>query len=208
MFEQSINAFIPLVYEHRFWGYAFLFLGMVLEGEVFLVVSAMLARLGAFDFGEVLAVAFVGVMVGDVFWYGVGIVMTRVEQGRFSLAKTAEKTVLMFFPQFHQKPFFSIFFSKFIYGVNHAALVFSGIVRLKFSIFMKAEFVASLFWVAIYAVAGYLFGYAAVAVTKKAGLFALLAFIFVLGFVLLERWLGNYVRKQEAMEDKNENNNA
>jgi membrane protein DedA with SNARE-associated domain len=207
MFAQSITHFIPLVYEHRFWGYVVLFLGMVLEGEIFLVVSAMLARAHAFDFGEVLWVSFAGIMVGDVFWYGVGIVLSRYH-GRFSLAKTAEKTVLMFFPNFNRKPFFSIFFSKFIYGVNHAALVFSGIVRLKFSLFMKAEFIASFFWVAIYAVAGYMFGEAALAVTHEVSRLALLAVVFVVGFVLLERWIGKYVEQQEIKKYKDEDSNS
>lgn len=204
MLEHSINAFIPFVYDHRSWGYVLLFLGMVLEGEVFLVVSAMLARLHAFDFGEVLWVAFAGVMVGDIFWYAVGIILSRIDHGHFSLAKTAEKTVLIFFPRFRKKPFVSIFFSKFIYGVNHAALVFSGIIRLDFSLFMQAELVASFFWVAIYSVAGYMFGHAALAVTHQVTRFTLLALLFVVGFVLLERWLGNYVRQQEIKIHKDE----
>ena len=117
MFQQSISAFIPFVYDHRAWGYVILFLGMILEGEVFLIVSAMLGRLHAFDFGEVLWVSFAGILVGDIFWYEVGVILSRFK-GRFSLAKTAEKTVLMFFPQFNKRPFPSIFFSKFIYGVK------------------------------------------------------------------------------------------
>lgn len=206
MFEQSINSFVPFVYDHRAWGYVILFLGMVLEGEVFLVVSAMLARLNAFDFGEVVLVSFAGVMLGDMLWYWIGIILSRYN-GRYSLAKTAERTVLRIFPQFQKKPFISIFFAKFIYGINHASLVFSGIVRLDFSLFMKAELVASFFWVAIYSVAGYLFGHAALAVTHRVTRFALLGFVFVLGFVLLERWLGGYIR-QQGSRNNNEDSNA
>lgn len=207
MFENSINAFIPFVYEHRFWGYFILFVGMVLEGEVFLIVSAMLARLHAFDFGDVLWVSFAGIMLGDVLWYGFGILLLRFDKHPF-LAETAEKTVLMFFPNFRRKPFQSIFFSKFIYGVNHASLVFSGIQRLKFSLFMKAELVASFMWVALYSVAGYMFGYAALAITHKIERFTMLAVAFVVGFVLLERWVRNYVARQELKKHKDENHNA
>lgn len=207
MFGQSINTFIPFVQDHRTWGYVLLFLGMVLEGEVFLIVSGMLARLGAFSFGEVLWVALAGVMVGDVFWYGVGVVLSRFD-GRVPLTKAAERSVLMFFPNFRTKPFFSILFSKFIYGVNHAALVFSGVLRLDFPLFLRAEFLASFVWVAIYGVAGYMFGHAALAVTNKVTRFALLALAFMVGFILLERWITNYYARQEAKRIKRENCNS
>lgn len=207
MFEHSITYFTHIVQEHRTWGYLLLFLGMVLEGEVFLIASAMLARIGAFDFAEVISIAFAGVMIGDVFWYWVGILLARFN-GRFRVVHTAEKTVLLFLPSFHRKPFLSILLSKFIYGINHATLIFSGATRLKFSLFFQAELLSSTVWVAIYAIAGYLFGNAAVAVTRKASHFALLAVVFVVGFMLLERWLSNYYGKYEAKELEIEDHHA
>lgn len=206
MFAPSINAFVLFVQDHRFWGYVLLFVGMVLEGEVFLIVSAMLARIHAFEFGDVLWVSFLGIMVGDVLWYAVGILISRLDENSF-LPNTATKTVLMFFPNFRRKPFLSILFSKFIYGVNHAALVFSGMIRLRFSLFMQAELIASFVWVAIYAVAGYMFGYAALAVTHQIERFALLALAFVVGFVMLERWVRIYVENQR-LKKHNEDHNA
>ncbi len=207
MFESSITNFTHVVQEHRTWGYMLLFFGMVLEGEVFLIISAMLARLGAFDFAEVISVAFAGVMVGDVFWYWVGMILARFD-GRIKIIAFAERTVHLFFPNFQRKPFFSILLSKFIYGINHATLVFSGATRLKFSLFFHAELLSSMVWVAIYAVAGYLFGNAAIAVTRKASHFALLAVVFVVGFMLLEKWLTNYYEQHEVRERENENRNA
>ena len=201
MFEQSINAFIPFVQDHKTWGYVLLFLGMVLEGEVFLIVSAMLARIHAFDFAEVVTIAFAGVMVGDVFWYWVGVLLSKFN-GRIKITHAAERTVKMVFPNFQKRPFLSILISKFIYGVNHATLVFSGVTRLDFKLFINAELLASVVWVAIYSIAGYLFGNAAIAVTQKATRFALLALVFVIGFILLERWLSNYYERQERKELK------
>lgn len=201
MFEQSVNSFIPFVQDHRTWGYVLLFLGMVLEGEVFLIVAGMLARLKAFDFAEVVWVALAGVIVGDVLWYGIGVLLSRFD-GRISITKTAEKTVYMVFPKFLKKPFLSILLSKFIYGVNHATLVFSGMVKLNFRVFFQAEVLASFVWVAIYAVAGYMFGHAAIAVTHKAARFALLALAFVVGFILLERWMSFYYERQESKRNE------
>lgn len=207
MFEQSIDTFIPFVQDHRFWGYTILFLAMVVEGEVFLIVSGMLAHLHALDFGDILWVAFLGVTIGDVFWYGFGILLSRKKSLAF-LARTAEKTVLVLLPRFREKPFHSIFLSKFIYGANHATLLISGFLRVQFSLFIKAEMMASCIWISLYSVAGFMFGHVALAVTKKISRLALLAAVFVIGFILLERWASKYYEQRELEEfGKQEENN-
>lgn len=205
MLEQSIDVFIGLVQDHRFLGYGILFLAMVIEGEMFLIIAGMLARLGAFDFGDVLWISFAGVMVGDVFWYALGMFFSRRGRvSRFSLA--AEKSVSYLLPEFRKKPFRSIFLSKFIYGANHATLVLSGVLRVKFSLFLKAELVASFVWVAIFSVVGFMFGQVALSVTNKISQFALAALVFVVMFILIQRYVGkNYTKKQN---EENENNNS
>lgn len=202
MLERSIDFFIPLIQGHYFWAYGALFLAMLIEGEVFLIVAGTLASLHALDFGDVLWVAFVGVLLGDAFWYVFGMFIAWTEKLAF-LSRWAEKSVLIFLPRFREKPFLSIFLSKFIYGVNHAVLVLSGILRVPFSLFMKAEAVASFVWVATYAVAGYMFGHAAVVFTRKASYFALLIVVFVVAFILLQKLATSYYdrNKQQEFED-------
>lgn len=207
MIEQSIDAFIPFAQDHRFWGYVILFFAMIVEGEILLIVAGMLARLKALDLGDVLWISFAGVMIGDVLWYGLGILTAR--SGRFAyLANYAEKSVYKFLPNFRERPFRSILLSKFIYGANHATLILSGIMRVKFSVFVKAEAYASFVWVAVYAVAGFMFGHAALAMTHKALRFVLITAVFVIGFVLLQRWASKYYEQRELEElGKQEENN-
>lgn len=204
MTEQSIDVFIQLVQDHRVWGYTILFFAMVVEGEMILIVAGMLARLKALDFGDVLWISFAGVMVGDALWYGLGILTTHSKKLAF-LAHHAEKSVHIFLPHFRTKPFRSIFLSKFIYGANHATLILSGIMRVKFPVFIRAEAYASFVWVAIYAVAGYMFGHAALAVTHKALRFALIALIFMVGFILIQRWASKYYEQKELEENNSSN---
>ncbi|MEK7568539.1 MAG: VTT domain-containing protein [Patescibacteria group bacterium] len=196
MLEQSIDFFIPLVQDHRFLAYGALFVAMLIEGEAFLIIAGMLASLRALDFGDVLWVAFVGVLLGDAFWYVFGMFIARMEKLAY-IARFAEKSVFYFLPRFREKPFLSIFLSKFIYGVNHAVLVLSGVLRISFPLFMKAEAIASFAWVAIYAVAGYMFGHAAVVFTRKASHFVLLIVVFVVGFILLQKLITSYYERLE-----------
>lgn len=202
MHEQSIYIFTHFVQNHRVWGYVILFLAMIVEGEVLLIVAGMLARLKAFDLGDVLWISFAGVMIGDALWYGLGILTSRSQ--RFArVARYAETSVHTFLPNFRARPFRSILLSKFIYGANHATLILSGIMHVRFSIFIKAEAYASFAWVAIYAVAGFMFGHAALAMTHKAVRFALITLVFVVGFILIQRWAGKYYEKRELEESVN-----
>lgn len=204
MLEQSIDVFIQLVQDHRFWGYTILFVAMIVEGEVFLIIAGMLARLGAFDFGDVLWISFTGVMLGDVFWYALGMFFSR--HGKISyFARAAEKSVLFLLPNFRKKPFRSIFLSKFIYGANHATLVLSGVMRVKFLLFMRAESVASFVWVAIFAVVGFMFGQVALSVTHKISQFALIALVFVIGFILIQRYASKIYEQKEQEESEDSN---
>lgn len=204
MYEQSIDIVTTFVQDHRFWGYTILFFAMIIEGEVVLIVAGMLARLKALDLGDVLWISFVGVMIGDLLWYFLGIVIWR--SGKLvRISRYAEKTVHSLLPLFREKPFSSILLSKFIYGANHATLILSGIVRVKFPVFIKAEAYASFMWVAIYAVAGFMFGHATIAVTHKALRFALITLVFVVGFILIQRWASKYYEQKE-LEDSSRSN--
>lgn len=54
------------------YGYGFIFLGTIFEGELVLLTAGFLAFLGVFNLWLVIIVAFFGASVGDNFWYHVG----------------------------------------------------------------------------------------------------------------------------------------
>ena len=182
---EHITAFVEI---HRYTGYLILFFAMMLEGEFFLIVAGMLASLKAFDIGDTFFISLIGVLIGDVLWYGLGNAL----QGKvyaMKLLRHAEKSVLFFLPRFRERPFKSIFFSKFIYGVNHATLIMSGVLRVKFRLFMKAEVLASFAWVVLFLTAGYFFGSAAIWFSHRATRFILIVVLFMVVFVLLRKIL-------------------
>ena len=118
----------------------------------------------------------------------------------------AERAIAYFLPRFRERPFKSIFFSKFIYGANRATVIMSGVLKVKVELFLRAEFLASIAWVSLYLAIGYFFGYAAVHITKNASRFALLIVIFVVAFILLQKLLTLYYerRKHQKLEkDRN-----
>lgn len=205
MLEQSIDVFIQLVQNHRFWGYAILFIAMIFEGEVFLIVAGILATLEAFDIGDVLWISFVGVILGNSSWYYLG---TKLKDAGLSkrMIRWAERAITFFLPRFRERPFKSIFFSKFIYGANRATVIMSGVLHIPFKLFFKAEFLASILWVTLYVSVGYFFGFAAINITHNASRFALIAVIFVVAFILIQRLIAGHYERIEHKKLEKDNN--
>ena len=201
----TIEHIVSFVEIHRYTGYFILFFAMVLEGEIFLIIAGMLANLEAFDIGDVFFISLLGVILGNMVWYYLGSVLKNKSFARRMIG-WAERAIAYFLPRFRERPFKSIFFSKFIYGANRATVIMSGVLKVKFELFLRAEFLASIAWVSLYLAIGYFFGYAAVHITKNASRFALLIVIFVVAFILLQKLLTLYYdrRKHQKLEkDRN-----
>ncbi|MBI3634219.1 MAG: VTT domain-containing protein [Candidatus Yonathbacteria bacterium] len=198
----TIEHIVPFLLLHQNIGYILLFFMMVLEGEIFLIIAATLVHLKAFDIGVVFLVSLSGVIVGNIAWYHLGsFIGTRGFAKR--MVSRAEKTILYFLPHFRERPFNSIFISKFIYGVNHAVVIVAGVLKIKFSLFLEAETLASIAWVILQMSVGYFFGYAAINITHNVSRFVLIIGVFVIAFILLHKFsIEFYERRKHQVTQK------
>lgn len=189
-FEQLISFFEA----HSLAAYVVLFLCMVIEGEALLILAGVLAQMGALSFPLVLTVALSGVLVGDVLWYGLGILLRHdnLPKSVVSILRLAERVVARFYPQFAERPAPALIFGKFIYGTNHATLVLSGYKKIRFLLFAKIETFASVLWVLVFAFLGYFMGYAALQFTHRISLALLLVLVFIVSFISLQRFISFY----------------
>jgi membrane protein DedA with SNARE-associated domain len=201
----TIEHIISFVEIHRYTGYFILFFAMLLEGEIFLIIAGMLANLDAFDIGDVFWISLLGVILGNMLWYYLGFVLKDKSLARQVIA-WAENAMTYFLPRFRERPFKSIFFSKFIYGANRATVIMSGVLKVKFELFLRAEFFASVLWVSLYLAVGHFFGYAAVHITRNASRFALLIVVFVVAFILLQKLLTLYYERREHQKLEKDSN--
>lgn len=197
-----IQNLVTIVETHRYLGYVILYFAMVIEGEVFLIIAGTLAQLHVLNVGYTFFVALAGVLTGDSLWYFLGVELKKKKFARNAILK-AEKTVTLLLPHFKARPFNSIFLSKFIYGANHATLIVSGALGVAYQTFFEAEFIASLLWTISFISLGYFFGATAIKIAHNATHFILFLALFVIGFILLQRFLA-YRYKQHRYE-KNSN---
>lgn len=137
-------------------GYLLIFVGMIFEGDLFLFAAAFLAQQGFFDLGAIALVVFGGVILGDIFWYWVGLQVGRTSA---RIQHWIERLVRRFDGHLTDRQFRTILISKFTYGFHHALLVRIGMMRLDLSNFIRNDILATIVWVAVVGGAGYFSGF-------------------------------------------------
>lgn len=143
---------------HPFWAYAILFGGMFIEGEAFFITIAIFALQGHLSWPLVLLVTFVGVILGDITWYGLGKYSRGTKLGFFLSEK---------FSSYHnwmEENFINRYervaiYSKFIYYVNRLTPLIAGWHGLEFKKFVKIHVCAALFWVGVMSLLGSLIAF-------------------------------------------------
>ena len=192
----KLDLLISFIVAYRFWGYGLLFFAMIFEGELFLTTIGMIVRLEAFDFFATFFFVLSGVLVGDMFWYWVGMKI-KSQYPNHRIATFVINRVKKYLPGIEKNPFHVIFLSKFIYGLNHSAIVMLGFLRVPFGHFMRIQFVASFIWSLLFLVTGYLFGSVALAFTHKLKRFIFIAILLLIGIAVIERIIRRIIAKIE-----------
>ncbi|MCU0660336.1 MAG: DedA family protein [Candidatus Pacebacteria bacterium] len=197
----TVTTLAQFAYEYVALVYVLLFLAIVIEGELAMIIAGILAQIGVLDLVMVLSVAYAGAVGKTVLWYYLGMLLKKIKYAQ-KFFSYLEKRVLYLFPRLREHPFWSIFFSKFIYGINHFTLVLSGFMRLDFKTYLKAELSSSVLWVLGMLSLGYFASTAAIGYSKEFHKFSLIILLFILAFILVEKSIAFFV---EIARDAKEN---
>ncbi len=141
------------------YGYAFVFLGTVFEGELILLLAGFLCWLGALNFFAVILFGFFGAIVGDNIWYHVG------KRGGIPFIERYGKLVLLtrsrirraekYFSQHGAK---TIFFSRFVFGTRISTAILAGAFKMPMRKFMRSNIAGAAVWSIITIGLGFVFG--------------------------------------------------
>jgi len=138
-----------------FWrpiGYAIIFIGMIFEGEIVLFSAAFLTHQGFFHFGNTILLVASGVFIGDLFWYKLGTILGK----RATLInKWSENLTKSFDDRIQKKLSWTLFITKFAYGIHHAILVRAGMLGVEFKYFLESDIPASIVWIFVVGGLGY-----------------------------------------------------
>ena len=191
------NPFSTFFYTHILLSYCVLFFFIFLEGEIALIIGGIFVHLGILSLWITILLAVIAAFLKMFAGYGFGSYLgRRYPDSKFF--KYIERKILYFLPHFRERPFWSIVLSKFIYGVNNAALLFSGYVHADFKTYMKAEMLSSLVWLGAMFGLGLFFSATAMSISHSFHDLTLAIVLFIVGFMVLHKLLDWVI---EAVED-------
>ena len=185
----TIKFLIHLVEHHQVLTFGLIYLGLVIEGEFFLICTGTLMHLGALDFFPAIAIVFLGSFSKTVIGYSLGEFLSMdFHHNRFF--KYIQKRVYTLLPGFKNKPFWSIFVSKFIMGANNLVIIFSGFEKINYRKFLKAEISSTVIWAPMLLALGYFFSYTALRVSHNIWKFLIVVLILFIIYIVFDKLVG------------------
>lgn len=197
-----IRHFVEL---HADIAYILITLGVIIEGEIVVVIAGIFSYLGSLN----IFVSFIATMIGggvkSILGYSFGYYLQKYHSGR-PIISQAERRIHYFLPRFSEKPFWSIFLSRFlILGLHWFSLLFSGYKKIKLRTYAEAELASLLIWSASVLALGYFFSYTALSISRDIRKFIVIIFLFFIAFFILEKIVAFIIELVETKEKPEEN---
>lgn len=200
----TVKLITHLVENHQVLAYAVVFLGLIFEGEIVLISTGILAHLGALNFTFALFFILCGGVAKTFLGYYFGELI-HDKWHHTKLVQYLKHRALDVMPAFEQKPFWSIFVSKFIMGVNYIVIIFAGFTKIDYKTYLRAELLSTAIWAPALLSLGYFFSYTALSISREIYRFSLIIIILIISFIILDKFFGFVFRIFEEYYDKKRN---
>jgi len=181
----SITNFVEI---HHFFGYVLLFIGVMIEGEAILLIFSFLASQGFFRIEEVALISFFGVIMGNNIWYKIGKQYGQRIIDKFGkyIPRIRLNKIQASLKEHNWK---YIFFSKFIYGLNHLVIMAAGHAKEDAKKIMKIDALSTVLWIIIVSGIGYSFGYALKTMRHFLREITVAAMVLLIIFIFAEKFI-------------------
>ena len=172
---------------HAIWAYVFIVIGVIVEGEISVILAGIFSHLGSLNPFIALLSAIVGGASKSFIEYTIGLNLQR-HHSHQPFLRLMERRVLHFLPRFDKKPFWSIFISRFfLLGIGWFTTIFSGYRKISLKIFIKAEAISLSLWAVGMFALGSFFSYTALSISRDVRKFLGVILLFFILFFLLEK---------------------
>ena len=162
----------------RRYGLWAVFFGTMIEGDLTLLLSGVLARAGLFSLGEAMLVGTAGGFVGDSLSYFIGA-RFRGRAQSFHFFIRAKPRLQRLTNKFGV---LSVFIVKYVYGLRTACAIFWGLAHFRYSRFAPLTIASCAAWVFILSGAGFTF---ATGLEKLIGDLRRIQIILLLGLIIV-----------------------
>ena len=199
----SIGTIRHFVEIHAVIVYFVIFFGVIIEGEIVVIFAGIFSYLGSIHIPVALIAIILGGVTKSFLGYTIGHYLNKYHSHRPFMNKI-EGRISYFLPRFKERPFWSIFISRFfILGIGWFTLLFSGYKNIPLKIYAKAEAYSLAIWSVSVIALGYFFGYTALAISRDVRNVLLMILIFFIAFFVLEKIVA-FVVELFSIKDFNE----
>ena len=173
--------------------YLVAFVGMIVEGDIFLFTLAFLTHQGWAAWPIMLITVFVGSALGDILWYLLGEKMNsypwRIIRWLERLAEPLDRQIV-------RNPGRAIFLTKFTYGLHHALLLRVGALKIPLRRFILIDLISLAAWILVIGGVGFIFSYSFLAARHYLRFAEWALLLGIIAVVLLERLIGWVSRRR------------
>lgn len=180
-----LDAWVPFLYTS-------IFVGMMLEGELFLFAGAFLAHQGVLNMFFVLFLAGLGLIIGDFSWYFAGKYLIKKIAW---LDRMSHRVIGVFDKHFEDRPLMTICASKLAYGIHRVILLRAG-QKMPLKTYAKCILIADITWFVVVVCIAVIFS-ATIGPIMKHWLkyIEILVLLIILAFVFVEKILAKISEK-------------
>jgi len=197
----TLNAIRHFVELHSFLAYILIILGVIIEGEVVVILAGIFANLGSINFLIALLATIIGGILKSIIGYSLGVFLQNKHQDRW-IVKQAEHRIRYFLPRFTERPYWSIFISRFlILGLYWFTLIYAGYKKIEKDVYIKAEAASLAIWSVGVLSLGFFFSFAALAISRDVRKFLLIILGCFILFFLVEKIVAFIIELVSVEED-------
>jgi membrane protein DedA with SNARE-associated domain len=183
----SIGAIRHFVEIHAIIVYLIIFIGVIFEGEIMVIFAGIFSYLGSINVFIALISVLLGGATKSFLGYTIGFYLNKHHSHRPIINKI-ERRIAYFLPKFNDRPFWSIFVSRFfILGIGWFTIVFSGYRNIPLKLYTRAEGYSLVLWSILMLALGYFFGYTALSISRDIRNVLLMILAFFIIFFVIEK---------------------
>lgn len=154
--DNTLDYLSGLVLSYPEWSYAIIAAGILLQGEITILLSMYLIAHGDLSWYGFLFSTIPALIIGEsfIYWFGRSLRHTRFGWRLYRRLKASRR---MHFYSYHitQNLTKLVVASKFLLGTNLMLMLLIGWLRTKFMVFMKAYLTGAMLWFATMTVVSY-----------------------------------------------------
>lgn len=188
---------------HEELAYLIIIIGVIVEGEIVVILAGIFAHLGSLDLFTSFLATVAGGGVKSVLGYCFGYYL-NTHHSHTSFLRNTEYRINYFLPSFKEKPFWSIFLSRFlILGLHWFSIVYSGYKKVSLRTYIKSEGLSLVLWAWFMLLLGFFFSYTALSISRDIRKFLGVILVCFIAFFLLEKLIAFMIELSGIQKNKN-----